>query len=79
LLAGKEHDIYLLTQETGNSMEEGGDWIMRDWERAQTNVISAHFKRIIQTDLEFQNTVARMSMLQTKRYGEAIASPKAKE
>lgn len=52
---------------------------MRDWERAQTNVISAHFKRIIQTDLEFQNTVARMSMLQTKRYGEAIASPKAKE
>ena len=33
-------------------MEEGGDWIMRDWEGASMQVISTHYKRAIAADLQ---------------------------
>jgi len=51
MLAGKEHDLYLATQMRGNSMDEGDDWLKRDWERAERAVIAAHYKRCIASDV----------------------------
>jgi len=52
LLAMKEHDMYLATQVKGNSIEEGGDWIMRDWDAASTQVIMDYYNRSVDSDIQ---------------------------
>jgi hypothetical protein len=53
LLAHRLEDIYLYSQVDagGNTIDDGGDWIKRDLERAEKGVIAEVFKRAIDTDL----------------------------
>jgi len=65
-LAGKEHDIYLLSQQKGNSMDEGGDWILRDWEAAATKVLQAQFVRAVDSDVQAMAAAVHLSMAKEK-------------
>ncbi|KAK3250987.1 hypothetical protein CYMTET_39664 [Cymbomonas tetramitiformis] len=69
MLAGKEHDLYLATQAKGNSIEEGGDWIMRDWDQASTEVIMKHYARCIDNDIRSMQAYA--SVIPTKSSSES--------
>jgi hypothetical protein len=53
LLAHRLEDIYLYSQVDagGNTIDDGGDWIKRDLERAEKGVIAEVFKRAVDTDL----------------------------
>ena len=53
LLAHRLEDIYLYSQVDagGNTIDDGGDWIKRDLERAEKGVIAEVFKRAIDCDL----------------------------
>ncbi|XP_075265350.1 uncharacterized protein LOC142357677 [Convolutriloba macropyga] len=45
MLSGREQDVYIQTQLAGNSMEDGGDWVLRDWTAAENAVIEETIKR----------------------------------
>jgi len=68
-LAGKEHDIYLASQQKGNSMEEGGDWIMRDWNAATTKVIQAQYARAVESDVQAMAAAVHLSMRASDKDG----------
>eukprot|EP00192_Tetraselmis_astigmatica_P025566 CAMPEP_0117650930 /NCGR_PEP_ID=MMETSP0804-20121206/1808_1 /TAXON_ID=1074897 /ORGANISM="Tetraselmis astigmatica, Strain CCMP880" /LENGTH=155 /DNA_ID=CAMNT_0005456847 /DNA_START=205 /DNA_END=669 /DNA_ORIENTATION=- len=45
MLSGREQDVYIKTQIAGNTMEEGGDWVLRDWTTAEDAVIQETMTR----------------------------------
>ena len=45
LLAGREEELYLLATKAGNTLDQGGDWIARDWSAAQRQLLMEQFAR----------------------------------
>jgi hypothetical protein len=45
----------------GNSIEEGGDWIMRDWDAASTQVIMDYYKRAVDSDVQAMLAMAQLT------------------
>lgn len=61
LLAGREEELYLVTQREGNSKEEGGDWIKRDWEGASRVLIQESFTRWVENDVRTLRTAQALA------------------
>eukprot|EP00232_Nephroselmis_pyriformis_P020690 CAMPEP_0182861258 /NCGR_PEP_ID=MMETSP0034_2-20130328/5393_1 /TAXON_ID=156128 /ORGANISM="Nephroselmis pyriformis, Strain CCMP717" /LENGTH=299 /DNA_ID=CAMNT_0024993167 /DNA_START=75 /DNA_END=974 /DNA_ORIENTATION=- len=63
MLAGREQELYLITQvdQGGNSMAEGGDWILRDWTSAEKELIKRTMERRIEADLVTVETLEQMN------------------
>ena len=61
LLAGREEELYLITQREGNSKAAGGDWIKRDWGAAERTLITESFNRAVAADVR---TVRRAAALE---------------
>ena len=62
LLAGRHEDVYLYTQVDmgGNTIEEGGDWIKRDLDKANVGVIQSIFQRAVEADLSLISALEDM-------------------
>lgn len=54
---------HFCSQVKGNSIEEGGDWIMRDWDEASTQVIMEYYKRAVDSDVQAMNAFAQLAWL----------------
>mmetsp|Transcript_7632 Transcript_7632/g.19392 ORF Transcript_7632/g.19392 Transcript_7632/m.19392 type:complete len:182 (-) Transcript_7632:151-696(-) len=62
LLSGREQDVYIKTQVKGNSMEEGGDWVLRDWTAAEDEVIRETVGRQLAASLTAVKSAAAVGL-----------------
>eukprot|EP00873_Tetraselmis_striata_P006296 jgi/Tetstr1/426560/TSEL_001636.t1 len=70
LLSGREQDVYIKTQVKGNSMEEGGDWVLRDWTAAEDEVIRETVGRQLAASLTAVKSAAAVGLP-----GEVVPAP----
>lgn len=67
LLAGREQELYNITQRSGNSKDQGGDWILRDWEHAEKVWLKEYFGRLIEADMDILNSLQRIVEYRVKQ------------
>lgn len=67
LLAGREQELYKITQRHGNSKDQGGDWILRDWESAEVFWLQEYFGRLIEADMDILNSLQRIVEYRVKQ------------